>query len=89
MIRTAFFKIEIVKVKQTYCMLKGKNSTFHFEEVLNMIGYTLMNTDRLDDAIKVLEFNLEENPLALVLPCSLVPVCDECLLKLKNKLWRL
>lgn len=61
-ITVAFFKNDIEKAKQTYFALKSKNSTLHYEDVLNMIGYTLMNNDRLNDAIKVLEFNLEENP---------------------------
>ncbi|KVV16439.1 serine hydrolase domain-containing protein [Flavobacterium sp. TAB 87] len=61
-ITTAFFKNDFAKAKQTYFVLKDENSTLHFEDVLNMIGYTLMNNDRLNDAIKVLEFNLEENP---------------------------
>ncbi|MFV5684377.1 serine hydrolase [Flavobacterium sp. GB2R13] len=61
-ITAAFFKNDIEKAKQTYFVLKSKNSILHFEDVLNMIGYTLMNNDRLNDAIKVLEFNLEENP---------------------------
>lgn len=61
-ITATFFKNDIAKAKQTYFALKSKNSTLYFEDVLNMIGYTLMNSDRLNDAIKVLEFNLEENP---------------------------
>jgi CubicO group peptidase (beta-lactamase class C family) len=61
-ITVSFFKNDIAKAKQTYFKLKSKNSTLYFEDVLNMIGYTLMNTDRLNDAIKVFEFNLEENP---------------------------
>lgn len=58
----AFFKNDIVKAKQTYFALKSKNPTFHFEDVLNRIGYTLMNSDKLSNAIKVFEFNLEQNP---------------------------
>lgn len=61
-ITAAFFKNDRIKAKQTYFALKSKNPTFHFEEVLNRIAYTLMNSDRLNDAIKVFEFNAEENP---------------------------
>ncbi|WP_035664317.1 serine hydrolase domain-containing protein [Flavobacterium sp. ACAM 123] len=59
---TAFFKNDIVKAKQSYFTLKNKNATLQLEDALNITAYTLMSTDRLNDAIKVFEFNIEENP---------------------------
>lgn len=61
-ITNAFFKNDNTKAIQTYYSLKTKNPTLNFEDALINVAYTLMNSDRLSDAIKVFEFNVKENP---------------------------
>lgn len=61
-ITNAFFKNDNTKAIQIYFSLKSKNPTLNFEDALLNTAYTLMNSDRLGDAIKVFEFNVKENP---------------------------
>jgi len=61
-ITSAFFKNDNTKAIQVYNSLKIKNPTLNFEDALINVAYTLMNSDRLSDAIKVFEFNVKENP---------------------------
>ncbi|MEJ5102737.1 tetratricopeptide repeat protein [Chryseobacterium sp. MYb328] len=61
-ITNAFFKNDYTKAIQTYHALKSKNPTLNFEDTLLNIAYTLMNSDRLNESIKVFELNVKENP---------------------------
>lgn len=61
-ITNAFFKNDYTKAIETYNLMKSKNPTLNFEDTLLNTAYTLMNSDRLKDAIKVFEFNIRENP---------------------------
>ena len=57
-----YLKIDNQKAEQEYQALKKKNPELNFENTLNSIGYILIGNDRLNDAIKVFELNVKENP---------------------------
>ncbi|MFH7019158.1 serine hydrolase [Flavobacterium sp. FlaQc-47] len=57
-----FLKLEITKAKENYLTVKRNHPDWDFEYRLNIIGYTLMNYGRINDAIKVFELNAKENP---------------------------
>ena len=57
-----FLKLEISASLQNYLAIKKNHPDWNFEYRLNVIGYTLMNNGRLNDAIKVFELNTKENP---------------------------
>ena len=57
-----FLKLEISASLQNYLAIKKNYPDWNFEYRLNVIGYTLMNNGRLNDAIKVFELNTKENP---------------------------
>ena len=61
-ITSEFLKNDIVKAEQNYLAIKEKNPEWNFENRLNSIGYALMRDKRVDDAIKVFELNVKENP---------------------------
>ncbi|NIF06652.1 serine hydrolase [Chryseobacterium sp. Tr-659] len=61
-ITNAFFENNYTKAIQTYHVVKNRNPAINFEDTLLNIAYTLMNSDRLTKAIKVFEFNVQENP---------------------------
>lgn len=58
----AFFKNNIVKAEQIYNKIKIQNPKLNFENRLLTIGYDLIRTENLKDAIKVFELNAKENP---------------------------
>lgn len=57
-----FLKLDIAKSEQNYLALKKDHPDWNFEYRLNIIGYTLMNNGRINDAIKIFELNAKENP---------------------------
>ena len=57
-----FLKLDFTKAEQNYLALKKNHPEWKFEDRLNAIGYTLMNYERVNDAIKVFELNTKENP---------------------------
>ncbi|MCX8532713.1 serine hydrolase [Chryseobacterium luquanense] len=57
-----FLKVENQNVEQNYQALKKTNPEWNFEKTLNSIGYILIGNDRLNDATKVFELNVKENP---------------------------
>jgi CubicO group peptidase (beta-lactamase class C family) len=57
-----FLKLDIAKSEQNYLALKKNHPEWNFEYRLNVVGYTLMNYGRINDAIKVFELNTKENP---------------------------
>jgi len=57
-----FLKIDNQNAEQTYQTIKKKHPEWNFEKTLNSIGYILIGNDRLNDAIKVFELNVKENP---------------------------
>ncbi|MCZ7019003.1 hypothetical protein, partial [Salmonella enterica] len=57
-----FLKLDFTKAEQNYLALKKNHPEWKFEDRLNAIGYTLMNYERINDAIKVFELNTKENP---------------------------
>ncbi len=57
-----FLKLDIAKSEQNYLDLKKDHPDWNFEYRLNIIGYTLMNNGRINDAIKIFELNAKENP---------------------------
>lgn len=57
-----FLKLEIAKSEQNYLNIKKIHPDWNFEYRLNIIGYTLINYGRINDAIKVFELNAKENP---------------------------
>ena len=57
-----FLKLEISLAEQNYLNIKKNHPDWNFEYRLNAIGYTLMSYSRLNDAIKVFQLNVKENP---------------------------
>jgi tetratricopeptide (TPR) repeat protein len=57
-----FLKLEISLAEQNYLNIKRNHPDWNFEYRLNAIGYTLMSYGRLNDAIKVFQLNVKENP---------------------------
>ncbi|MBF4490927.1 serine hydrolase [Flavobacterium sp. MR2016-29] len=57
-----FLKLEITKSEQNYLNTKKNHPDWNFEYRLNVIGYTLLSHGRINDAIKVFELNVKENP---------------------------
>jgi CubicO group peptidase (beta-lactamase class C family) len=57
-----FLTLKIQKATQNYLAVKNNHPDWNFEYRLNAIGNTLMNHDRLQDAIKIFELNARENP---------------------------
>jgi len=57
-----FLKIDNQNAEQNYQAIKKKHPEWNFEKTLNSIGYILIGNDRLNDAIKVFELNVKENP---------------------------
>lgn len=57
-----FLKIDNQATEQKYQIIKKENPSWNFEKTLNSIGYILIGNDRLNDAIKVFELNVNENP---------------------------
>lgn len=57
-----FLKIENQNAEKNYQALKKKNPEWNFEKTLNFIGYILIGNERVNDAIKVFELNVQENP---------------------------
>lgn len=57
-----FFKLDINKALNNYKTIKKKHPDWNFEERLNTIGYTLLSSKKVKDAIKVFELNTQENP---------------------------
>lgn len=57
-----FLKIDNQKAEHHYKELKKKHPEWNFEKTLNSIGYILIGNDRLNDAIKIFELNVKENP---------------------------
>ncbi|MBS7230515.1 serine hydrolase [Flavobacterium psychroterrae] len=57
-----FLKLDITKAEGNYLIVKKNHPDWDFEYRLNIIGYTLMNYGRIDDAIKVFQLNTKENP---------------------------
>jgi tetratricopeptide (TPR) repeat protein len=57
-----FLKIDNQNAEKNYQELKKKHPEWNFEKTLNSIGYVLIGNDRLNDAIKVFELNVKENP---------------------------
>lgn len=57
-----FLKLDITKSEENYLTVKKNHPDWDFEYRLNVIGYTLMNYGRINDAIKVFELNAKENP---------------------------
>lgn len=57
-----FLKLDIAKSEENYLTVKKNHPDWNFEYRLNIIGYTLLNYGRIDDAIKVFELNAKENP---------------------------
>lgn len=57
-----FLKLPIAKAEENYLAVKKNHPDWDFQYRLNIIGYTLMNYDRINDAIKVFELNTKENP---------------------------
>ncbi|MEG1589675.1 serine hydrolase [Chryseobacterium sp.] len=62
LIISEFLKIDNQKAAQKYEALKKKYPEWNFEKTLNSIGYILIGNGRLNDAIKVFELNVKENP---------------------------
>ncbi|MFT3920113.1 serine hydrolase [Cloacibacterium sp.] len=61
-ILSEFLKTDNQNAEKKYNAIKKKNPQWNFENTLNLIGYILLKSDRLNDAIKVFELNLKENP---------------------------
>nr|WP_199001514.1 serine hydrolase domain-containing protein [Flavobacterium sp. ASV13] len=57
-----YLKLDIKKAEQNYLKTKKEHPDWNFEYRLNVIGYTLMNYGRINDAIKIFELNVTENP---------------------------
>lgn len=57
-----FLKTDNRNAEQKYKDIKRRNPDWNFEKTLNSIGYVLIGNDRLNDAIKVFELNVKENP---------------------------
>lgn len=57
-----FLKFEISLAEQNYLNIKKNHPDWNFEYRLNAIGYTLMSYSRLNDAIKIFQLNVKENP---------------------------
>ncbi|QHC84142.1 serine hydrolase [Empedobacter brevis] len=62
LIFSEFIKINNQNAEEKYKAIKNKNPHWNFERTLNSIGYTLLRSDRLNDAIEVFELNVKENP---------------------------
>ncbi|RZJ54632.1 MAG: class A beta-lactamase-related serine hydrolase, partial [Flavobacterium sp.] len=61
-ITVSFLKEDFLKANQNYLNIKNNHPDWNFERRLNLIGYSFMNIDRLQDAIKIFELNKNENP---------------------------
>ncbi|WP_379694112.1 serine hydrolase [Flavobacterium sp. HJSW_4] len=61
-ITSEFLKINNQNAEQIYKELKKKHPEWNFEKTFNSIGYILIRNDRLHDAVKVFELNVQENP---------------------------
>jgi CubicO group peptidase (beta-lactamase class C family) len=57
-----FLNLAFQKAKENYLAIKVKNPKWNFENKLNSIGYALIRSDRVNDAIKIFELNTSENP---------------------------
>lgn len=57
-----FLKVDNQNAEQNYQTLKRKNPEWNFQKTLNLTGYILIGNDRPDDAIKVFELNVKDNP---------------------------
>lgn len=57
-----FLQKDNSNAEKEYHKIKSKNKEWNFENTLNSIGYILVESNRLNDAIKVFELNTRENP---------------------------
>ncbi|MDP5198757.1 serine hydrolase [Flavobacterium sp. DG2-3] len=57
-----FLKQDFTKAKDYYFAVKKQHPDWNFEQRLNLIGYSLMRSDRLKDATKIFELNAIEHP---------------------------
>lgn len=62
LIISSFMKEEDLNPEKIYYTIKGKNKTWNFENTLNLIGYTLLRKNRINQSIKAFELNTKENP---------------------------
>ncbi|MCW3161833.1 serine hydrolase [Chryseobacterium oryctis] len=57
-----FSKKNNPKAEKNYYNIKANNPKWNFESTLNIIGYSLQNTARIDEAIKIFALNAKEHP---------------------------
>lgn len=57
-----FYKRDIKLAIRNYKKIKKENPTFVYHTVLNTIGYNLLESNRIKEAIDVFKLNVKENP---------------------------
>ena len=61
-ILSKFLTTSMVRAKRHYFEVVAKNSEINFESTLNSVGYALMRTNRVKDAMEVFQLNVAEHP---------------------------
>ena len=59
---SGFINDDYQNAEEKYKAIKKKNPNWNFEKKINSVGYIYMANNRLDDALKVFDLNVKENP---------------------------